>query len=228
MSLDEYNRHSTLGPMAGPATSASAMAGQAAWQRNNQPPAQAGAAVPRPTVQASLAMLGTFAVAFAASLACAFVLPGSLATVASFAALVSGLGLVILGIHLGIEGAKSGLGWLLESAVEHGWGWGVGAGFVAFVFADLHWYAFGFFPAWMVAIVAACLALAARAAPALRPAAAAIGVGVVSYVLVASHAVGRHSLVALAVALAAAAAIAGAWQAWRTLRARKRSGRQSA
>lgn len=43
MSLDEYNRHSTLGPIAGPATTAAASAGQEAY-RNRTEPADAGGA----------------------------------------------------------------------------------------------------------------------------------------------------------------------------------------
>lgn len=39
MSLDEFNRNATLGPMAGPATNAAAAAGQAAWQAANARPA---------------------------------------------------------------------------------------------------------------------------------------------------------------------------------------------
>ena len=38
MSLDEYNKHATLGPLAGPATSAAASAGQAAYEAANARP----------------------------------------------------------------------------------------------------------------------------------------------------------------------------------------------
>ena len=38
MSLDEYNKHATLGPLAGPATSAAASAGQAAYETANARP----------------------------------------------------------------------------------------------------------------------------------------------------------------------------------------------
>jgi hypothetical protein len=166
-------------------------------------------------------MLGMFAVVFAASLGLALVMPGSIAAVASFGALVSGLSFVIVGIMLGIEAAKSGAALMLESAVVHGWGWSVGAGLVAYVFASVHWYALGIFPAWLVALVAAGLVLAARAAPRLWPAAAAVMVGVAAYVVVASHVYGRHAIAALIIALAAAATTAVPWQAWRILRARK-------
>ncbi|WP_414900442.1 hypothetical protein ACMT1E_11780 [Sphingomonas flavalba] len=38
MSLDEYNRHATLGPLAGPATSAAASAGQSAYEASHARP----------------------------------------------------------------------------------------------------------------------------------------------------------------------------------------------
>ncbi|WP_334129778.1 hypothetical protein [Sneathiella sp.] len=50
MSLDEYNKHATLGPMAGPATSAAASAGQSAYEAANARPtyhaAPSGGAAP--------------------------------------------------------------------------------------------------------------------------------------------------------------------------------------
>lgn len=72
-----------------------------------------------------------------------------------------------------------------------------------------------------MALVTAGLVLAARAAPRLWPAAAAVMVGVVAYVVVASHVYGRHSVAALIIAPAAAAVTCVPWQAWRVLRARK-------
>jgi hypothetical protein len=38
MSLNEYNHHATLGPLAGPATTAASMAGQEAFKRAHEPP----------------------------------------------------------------------------------------------------------------------------------------------------------------------------------------------
>ena len=37
MSLDEYNKHSTFGPVAGPATNAAASAGQEAYRNRTEP-----------------------------------------------------------------------------------------------------------------------------------------------------------------------------------------------
>lgn len=229
MSLDEYNRHSTLGPMAGPATSPAASAGQAAWQRANEPPrpAQAGPATAPATVAASLGLLGALAAIFAVSLVCAFLLPGTLGSAAILAAVASGPVFVILGIPVGIEASKSGLAWLLEGLREHGPFWSIGAALAAYGFASVYWYVFRPVPAWLVALLAACLALAARATPGLRPFAAGMAAAVVTYVLVASAVTGRHGLEALGIALAASAVTAGVWQAGRLLRATNRSGGQS-
>lgn len=42
MSLDEYNKHSTFGPVAGPATNAAASAGQEAYRNRTEPAGSGG------------------------------------------------------------------------------------------------------------------------------------------------------------------------------------------
>lgn len=152
MSLKEYNRHATLGPMAGPATSAAAAAGQAAHDRAREPGA-AGEGAPKPALHASILILAVFAGAFAVAVAGALLLPED--GIAAGAALLSGLGFAIFGMIMGIEAAKYALAWLIL-----GWGWILGAALAAFVFASFHFYALGPLSEWMVALVASALGLA--------------------------------------------------------------------
>ncbi len=219
MSLNDYNRHATLGPMAGPATSAAAAAGQAAYQRAHERPRESGAGggnAEMPGLRASLLMLALFGGIFVASVAMGlFVLPetGIAATIAAGAALLSGLGFVIFGVIVGIEAVKHALAWLIFGGAEIGLGWALGAAVVAFVFAAIHFYALGPLSEWMVALIAAALTLVARWVRVLRPLAAAVATGAVAYVLIASHVYEHHSLTAALIAGAAGLVVLAAGHA---------------
>lgn len=221
MSLDEYNRHSILGPVAGPATTVSAIAGQAAYEQAHGQPAVASGSNEPLTITGTMRTLAALVVAGAAGTAGAFLLPETPATIAGFIALMSGIGIVIVSIFAGTEAVKFAIGWTFSSAIEHRWWWVVAAALAAFVFAAFHEYAFGPFDAWMVALFAAALALAGRFVPALRPASAALGAGVVAYILTASHIFEQHSFLALLIAAATAAVIFGVGYAAQASRRRK-------
>lgn len=204
MSIDEYNRHSTLGPMAGPVTSASAMAGQAAYQRDHEP-RTGGEAAPPPSLRASLGILAFFGVICALAAGAAYALPdeSTLAKIAAYAAGLSALAFVIMALFLSIEAAKFAAGWIVLIGLRY-FGWSMAAALVGFVFAEFHDYAFEPFPTWTAALGAGVLAAVGQAVRALRPIAIALAAGAAGYVLIASHLFNRHSVSALALGLALA------------------------
>ena len=199
MSIDEYNRHATLGQMAGPATSASAMAGQAAYQRNHEQRQAVGEAAPPPSLRASLGILAFFGVVCALGAAAAYVLPeeSALATAAAYTAGLSALAFVIMALFLCFKAAQFAAGLVIVVGLRY-FGWSAAAALVGFVFAEFHDYVFEPYPTWTAALGAGLLALIAQAVRALRCAAFALAVGAVAYVLIASHVFNRHSAVALA------------------------------
>lgn len=221
MSLNEYNKHSMLGPLAGPATTAASIAGQEAYKQAHEQPVYAGGNDKPLTVSGVMWTLAALASVAAIGAAGAFLLPESLATIAGFVALMAVIGFVIVGIFSGIEAVKFAIGWMTSSAVEHGWWRIVAVALAAFVFAAFYSLAFDAVEAWMVALFAAALAIAARLVPGLRPVCAAIGSGIVAYILAASHLFERYSLSAVLIGALAAAAIFGAGYAWQTARRRK-------
>ncbi len=218
MSLNEYNKHSMLGPLAGPATTAASIAGQEAYKQAHEQPVYVGGNGKPLTVGGALWTLAALVVVAAAGVAGAFLLPENLATIAGFIALMAVIGVVIISIHSGIEAVKLALGWAASSAVEHGWWRIVAVALAAFVFAAFYSFAFDAVEAWMVALFAAALAITARLVPGLRPVCAAIGSGIVAYILAASHLFERYSLSAVLIGALAAAVIFGAGYAWRTAR----------
>ncbi len=221
MSIDEYNRHSTLGPMAGPATTAAAMAGQAAYQRNQQPQ-MAGQAAPPPSLRASLGILAFLGVLCASAVGAVYLLPdgSTVATLAGYAAMVSALALVIMAAFLAIEAAKFAVGVILLVVLQFGVWIGLAA-VGGFFFAEIHAYAFEPYPTWTVALFAGALAALAQAVPALRPVATAVAVGAASYVLVASHLFNRHSATAMAASAGVALVAFVLARAWRRRRAKR-------
>jgi hypothetical protein len=224
MSLDEYNRHATLGPLAGPATSASAAAGQDAYQRTHPQPGVTGTDAPAPTPRALLGMLLLFAVVFLISLAGFVLLPKDSLPAIFLAPVmaVSGLAFAIAGLFLAIEAVKFCIGWLVVAALELRLFRIAALALVGFVLAEVHWYTIEPIASWMVALGVAALALIARFASRLRPWIFALGMGATAYVLTASHVYERHSLAAMAIAGAAAALSGGAF-ALLARRRRKRS-----
>lgn len=131
MSLNEYNKHATLGRMAGPATTAAAAAGQAQYERQHGDQS-AGSDVPMPGLHASLKMLAFFAVVFLIFAAATLLLPDdSLAQVITLviAGLAAGC-FVIFGVIMGWEAVKFGFGAVvggvllgLVHVLRLGWGW---------------------------------------------------------------------------------------------------------
>lgn len=199
MSIDEYNRHATLGQMAGPATSASAIAGQAAYQRNHEQRQTGGEVAPPPSLRASLGILAFFGVVCALAIGAAYVLPedSGLATAAAYAAGLSALAFGIVVLFLAFEAAKLAAGLLIVVGLRY-CGWSAAAALVGFLFAEFHDYVFEPWPSWTAALGAGVLALVAQAVRALRSAAFALAVGAVAYVLIAAHFFNRHSIMAVA------------------------------
>jgi len=201
MSLDEYNRHATLGKMAGPATSAAAAAGQAAWERNHAQPQASGAAAPPPSLRASLGILAFFAVVCGLSAAAAYYLPeeSTLATIAAGAAALSALAFVIMALLLSVQVAAAAAGFVVVVGLRY-LGWAALVALLAFVFAEFHAFAFEPYPTWIAPLVLGALAALGQAVRALRAAAIALGSGAIGYILIASHVFDRHSFTALALA----------------------------
>jgi hypothetical protein len=221
MSLDEYNRHATLGPMAGPATTAAGMAGQQAFQRNNERPAASGPAAPPPSLKALLGALLLFAAVCGAAVAGVAALPedGSAATVLAWVAALSAAAFALTAIFAGIEALKVGLAWLLAAAGRFGLWRAAVAALVVFVLADTHWYAIEPFNAAQAAGAAAVMASIARFQPVLGPLMLGVGVGVTVYVVAAVHVFGHFGADAALAAAASAVLVGGAHA---LLRARRR------
>lgn len=216
MSLNEYNKHSMLGPLAGPATTVASIAGQEAYKQAHEQPVYAGGNDKPLTVSGAMWTLAALALVAAIGAAGAFLLPESLATIAGFVALMAVIGFVIVSIFSGIEAVKFAIGWVTSSAVEHGWWRIVAVALAAFVFAALHADTLGPVADWMVALGAGALALAARLAPALRAICAALGAGAVTHILAASYAFEGSTVMALIAGVLVAAAIYGLSYAMRT------------
>ncbi len=226
MSLDEYNRHAMLGPLAGPATTASSIAGRAAYDRTHQNVIRTdGAPAPEFSLTASLKVL-IFMVLLAGASALAVVLlpeKSTWAAVVGFVAMTAGIGVVILLLFVGIELLKHLAAFILIGAGWLGLWWAAGAAAVAWVFAEVHELAFFPVPSWVAASVAAALVVAGRFVPALRLAAVATAAGVIAYAIGAEYVFESRLTAAGLTGLPAAAVVAAGGWAWRQWRHRRRS-----
>lgn len=221
MSLNEYNKHAMLGPFAGAATTVASIAGQEAYRQAHERPVYVSGSGKTLTVSGALWALAAFVAVSVLGTAGAFLLPENLAIISGFAAFMAVIGLTILGIAAGVEVVKRTAGWVVSSAVEHGWWKIVAIALAAFVFAAIYSDTLGPVAEWMVALFAGALALAALLVPALRTACAALGAGAVTYILTASYAFEGSAVMALIAGVLVAATIYGARCVLRNLRHRK-------
>lgn len=181
MSLDEFNKHATLGRMAGPATTAAASAGQAMHDQLNAPHATSGGGMTASPVAESK-VAAVLAVVFAGSVAALLAHPPSFMVVI-VPLLVSGVGLGAYIVQQGLAAVLGGARMLVRNSSARGWLWVVGASLCAWGFAALHWYAFSPLTPVQVALFALALATIAKLVPASRPACAALAALPVGYVL---------------------------------------------
>ncbi|HCF6900239.1 TPA: hypothetical protein NII88_001338 [Pseudomonas aeruginosa] len=118
MSLDEYNRHATLGSAAGPVTSASAAAGQEAYQRANEGPSvYAGPSAPF-NMRKSLRTLAILVAITVIGVVIVAVLPesSSISGIAGFVAMVSMATAVILAIYTVYQAIRRGVAGAVSKA----------------------------------------------------------------------------------------------------------------
>ena len=221
MSLNEYNKHSIMGPFAGPATSISAIAGQEAYKRAHEQPTYVSSGNEKPlTISGTLLMLAAFAIGAALGIAGVFILPESMSGIAGFIALLCLIAIAIICVFAGTEAVKFAVNWLFASAIEDQWWWIGGVALAAFIFAAV--YSFVLEPAetWMVILFATALAFAGRFVSRLRSACAALGTGVVVYAVAAEHFFTRYGFLAISSGLIAAALVFGLGYGWKALRRR--------
>lgn len=183
MSLDEFNKHSTLGPMAGPATTPAASAGQDMHRQLNDIPAMdnSGIVPVGTTTQVFLVL----SVIFLGSLAALLTQPSSIFIV--MLAVISGAILGIYTVGKGLEACLAGGKALVRSPSMRSWLWVAGAAVFGGVFAGMHWFALGPFTPVQAALYALTLAVIAKLVPPFRPACAALAALPVAYVFILVH-----------------------------------------
>lgn len=221
MSMNEYNKHSILGPFAGRATTVAAIAGQEAYKRAHEQPVYVTGSGKKMTVRGALWTLAAFVAVSALGTAGAFLLPEKLASISGYIALLGIIGLTLIGIAVTIEAVKRSAAWVMSSAIEQGWWRIVAVTFAALVFASIYADAIAPVEGWMAALGALTLALAARLVPPLRSACAALGAGTVTYILAASYAFEGSTVMALIAGASIAAVVYGSGYALRNLRNRE-------
>lgn len=181
MSLDEFNKHATLGRMAGPATTAAASAGQAMHDQLNAPHATSGGGTTAPPVAESK-VAAVLAVMFAGSVAALLAHPPSFMVVI-VPLLVSGVWLGTYIVQQGLAAVLGGVKVLVGNSSTRGWLWVVGAGVFGWCFAMLHFAALYPLTPLRSAIFGLVLATVAKLVPVSRPVCAALAAVPVAYVL---------------------------------------------
>lgn len=181
MSLDEFNKHATLGRMAGPATTAAASAGQAMHDQLNAPHATSGSGSAAPPVAESK-VAAVLAVVFAGSVAALLTHPPSFMIVI-VPLLISGVWLGTYIVQQGLAAVLGSVKMLAGNSSTRGWLWVIGAGVLAWGFAMVHWFAFHPLTSVQVGLFGLALAAIAKLVPVSRPVCAAIAAVPVGYVL---------------------------------------------
>lgn len=179
MSLDEFNKHATLGRMAGPATTPAASAGQEMHRQLNDIPAVDNSGIV--PVGTTTQLIVVLSVIFLGSLAALLIKPASILIVV--VAVLSGVFLGIFVIDQGLQVCLAGGKALLRSSSMRSWLWVAGTAVFGGAFAGMHWYALGPVTPVQAALYALALAVTAKLVPPLRPACAALAALPVAYVL---------------------------------------------
>lgn len=218
MSLEEYNKHSILGPLAGPATTVSSIAGQEAYRRNHE------TTVLHPTSSTPLNVGGAFlivailATVGACAAGAAFVLPETLAAIAALIAAGCFIAAVIIALHAGAEACKIAAATVFGVIFSRSWGWIIGGTLSAYIFAETYIYAIIPAEAWMVASCAALLGITAKYVQKMRIACTTIAIGFVTYTLTVSYIFGQQPMIAAMIGAGVTVLIFTVAQLWQARR----------
>ena len=223
MSMEEYNKHSILGPLAGHPTSISAIAGQEAYRRNNETPVMHPSSDVPMNLGGVVILLLILAAVGAIALAAVFLLPEKFAAIPAIIAFACVLAMGILSLHAGVEACKIAAGKILGLVFSRSWGWIFGATLIAFIFAETYIYAILPASAWMVALSVAALGIAAKYFRQMRTACAALAVWFVTYTLVVSYIFGTQPVLALLIGAGVAAAVFLGTRLWQARRKEKQA-----
>lgn len=218
MSLEEYNKHSILGPLAGPATTVSSIAGQEAYRRNHETTVLHPASSTPLNVGGAFLIVAILAAVGACAAGAAFVLPETLAAIAAIIAAGCFIAAVIIALHAGAEACKIAAAAALGVIFSRSWGWIIGGTLSAYIFAEIYIYAIIPAEAWMVAACAALLGVAAKYMRKLRIASAAAAIGFATYTLAVSYLFGKQPMIAALIGVGATVLIFTAAQLWQARR----------